>query len=76
MNNVPFVQLVLVKEVEVHAARSQHSSVRAELGISHQHGAVTQEALVPLLAQTLQQMSTVVWELHAVFITCGQTDFS
>jgi hypothetical protein len=76
MNNVSFVQLVLVKEVEVHAARSQHSSVRSELGISHQNSAVTKKALVSLLAQTLQQMSTVVWKLHAVFITWEERSFS
>ncbi len=54
MHHVSFVQLVVVEEVEVHAAGGQNGSVRFEPRLSHQHGAVAEEALVSLLTQTLQ----------------------
>ncbi len=54
MHHVSLVQLVAVEEVEVHAAWGQNGSVRREPRLSHQHGAVAEEALVSLLTQALQ----------------------
>lgn len=43
--------------------------MRSELSFSNQHSTVTQEALVTLLTQTLQQLAAMVWKLHSSFIT-------
>jgi hypothetical protein len=66
-HQIPLVQFpFLVEKLEEWAARGQHSPVGQELGATHHHGAVTKEALGPLLPEALQQLLTVFWELHSI----------
>ena len=59
--------------MEVHAAGGQHGSVRSESSLADKNSAVTEETLVTLLTQTLQQLAAMVWELHSSFITWWKT---
>jgi hypothetical protein len=43
--------------------------VRFESSLPDENSAVTEETLVTLLTQTLQQLAAMVWELHSTFIT-------
>lgn len=58
--------IFLIKEerAEVGAAGGQNSFVGLEVHPVHHKGAVTQQALLALAVQLLQNLSTVPWELH------------
>lgn len=58
--------IFLVQEecAEVHTAGCQHSFVSLEVYPVHNKGAVTQQALLALAVELLQNLPTVPWELH------------
>lgn len=56
--------LVQEEGAEIDTAGCQHSFVGLEVYPVHNKGAVTQQALLALAVELLQNLPTVPWELH------------
>lgn len=66
--------LVQEEGAEIDTAGCQHSFVGLEVDPVHNKGAVTQQALLALAVELLQNLPTVPWELHHPVVLRMETD--